>query len=96
MHKPTETKALVRVKEKYQVTLPAEMRAKARLAVGDLLEIGIERSGVITLTPKSLVDRHVAEGLADLKAGRVHGPYKSADEAIAELDQKAARKKTAR
>ena len=90
MHTPSEAKPLVRVKEKFQVTLPNKLRLEAKLAVGDFLEIGIERGGVITLTPKSLVDRHIAEGLADLKAGRVHGPYRSADEAIAALDKKAA------
>jgi bifunctional DNA-binding transcriptional regulator/antitoxin component of YhaV-PrlF toxin-antitoxin module len=90
MHTRSEAKSLVRVKEKFQVTLPTELRLKARLAVGDFLEVGIEPGGVITLTPKSLVDRHIADGLADLKAGRVHGPYRSADEAIAALDKKAA------
>jgi bifunctional DNA-binding transcriptional regulator/antitoxin component of YhaV-PrlF toxin-antitoxin module len=90
MYNAPESKALVRVKEKFQVTLPNELRLKAGLVVGDFLEVGIERGGVITLTPKSLVDRHIAEGLADLKAGRVHGPFRSADEAVAALDKRAA------
>jgi AbrB family looped-hinge helix DNA binding protein len=30
--------ALVKVKEKYQLTLPAEIREKAGVAVGDVLE----------------------------------------------------------
>ena len=90
MHTQPKFKPLVRVKDKFQVTLPNELRIQANLAVGDLLEVGIGRGGVITLTPKSLIDRHVAEGMADLKAGRVHGPYRSAEESVAALDKKAA------
>lgn len=93
MYNSPESKAIVRVKEKFQVTLPNEMRLKAGLAVGDFLEVALARGGIITLTPKSLIDRHIAEGLADLKAGRVHGPFRSADEAIAVLDKRAAAKK---
>ena len=42
---------LVRVKGKYQVTLPLTVREKAGLAVGDLLEAKVEGKK-ITLTPK--------------------------------------------
>lgn len=53
--------------------------------------------GVITLTPKPLIDRHIAEGLADLEAGRVHGLVYSAGAAVAALDKKATvRKKSMR
>ncbi len=93
MYDSSESKDLVRVKEKFQVTLPNKLRLKAGLAVGDFLEVAIARGGVITLTPKSLIDRHIAEGLADMKAGRVHGPFRSADEAISVLDKRAAAKK---
>ena len=96
MDTPPEFKSLVRVKEKFQVTLPNELRRQAKLSVGDFLEIGIDRGGVITLTPKSLIDRHIAEGLADVKAGRMHGPYHSANEAIAALDKRAAAPKKSR
>ena len=80
--------ALVRVKSKYQVTLPVRLRERAGLRVGDLLEAKIER-GRITLTPKSLVDRRVDEGLADIRAGRFIGPFSSAEEAMKALRAKA-------
>jgi hypothetical protein len=48
--------------------------------------------GKITFTPKSLVDRHLAEGLADARAGRTHGPYDSAEAAIEALDVRANRR----
>lgn len=38
--------------------------------------------GRITLGRQSLVDREIAEGLADVKKGRTYGPYDSADEML--------------
>ncbi len=75
---------IVRVKQKYQVTLPAAVRDRAGVAVGDLLEAKIEK-GKITLTPKSLVDRRIAESLEDFKKGRFSGPYASVGEMIRSL-----------
>jgi AbrB family looped-hinge helix DNA binding protein len=47
---------LVKVKEKFQITLPVELREVLHLAVGDLLEATIE-DNVIILKPKVVVDR---------------------------------------
>ena len=79
---------LVRVKEKYQVTLPASVRRKAGLAVGDLLEANVEGKK-ITLTPKSVVDRELALALEDVRKGRVYGPFSSAKEVIQSLHREA-------
>ena len=79
---------LVRVKEKYQVTLPASVRRKAGLAVGDLLEANVEGKK-ITLTPKSVVDRELALALEDIRKGRVYGPFSSAKEVIQSLHREA-------
>ena len=84
---------LVKVKEKYQVTLPASVRQKAGVVVGDLLEAQVQGKK-ITLTPKVAVDRaliekRLAEGLEDLKKGRVYGPFSSAKEAIRSLHREA-------
>ena len=76
---------LVTVKEKFQIVIPQSIRAQVRLDVGDLLEAGFE-NGKITFTPKSVIDRHLAEGLSDLAAGRTHGPFTTAAEAIAALE----------
>lgn len=75
---------LVRVKTKYQVTLPNAVRRQVRVSIGDLLEAKVER-GKITLTPKSLIDREIAEGLQDFRRGRFIGPFKSAKEGILAL-----------
>jgi len=47
--------------------------------------------GKITFTPKTLIDRHLAEGLDDVKHGRTHGPYATADEAVVALEKRARR-----
>ena len=73
--------SLVKVKDKYQVTLPAAAREQLGLEVGDLLEAQVSK-GKITLTPKSVVDREVALGRDDIRRGRTLGPYRSADEAV--------------
>jgi len=69
--------SLVKVKEKYQVTLPPSLRAKAGLAVGDLLEATV-KGKTITLVPKRQVDRELALALEDVKRGRVTGPFRTA------------------
>jgi len=76
--------AIVRVKTKYQVTLPTAVRERAGVNVGDVLEATVEE-GKITLTPKSIVDRGIAEGLEDIRAGRVYGPFNSADDMLKSL-----------
>lgn len=82
------TVPLVKVKEKYQVTLPVSVRRKAGLAVGDLLEANVEGKK-ITLTPKSVVDRELALALEDVRKGRIYGPFSSAKEVIQSLHREA-------
>ena len=81
--------ALVKVKEKYQVTLPVSVRQKAGLAVGDLLEAQVQGKK-ITLTPKvavdrALVEKRLAESFEDYRRGRVYGPFSSAKETVRSL-----------
>ena len=75
---------LVKVKEKFQVTIPTALRKAVRLSVGDLLEAEA-KGNTIVLKPKALVDRGavdaaIQEGLADLKAGRVTPKFSSVEE----------------
>jgi bifunctional DNA-binding transcriptional regulator/antitoxin component of YhaV-PrlF toxin-antitoxin module len=83
---------LVMVKTKYQVVIPLNIRKRVPLEVGDLLEASFE-NGRITLTPKTVIDRRLAEGLEDLAKGRTHGPYSSATEAVAALERRAMKRK---
>ena len=84
--------SIVKVKDKYQVTLPVSVRNEVGIEVGDILEATVEK-GKITLTPKSLVDREIAEGLEDFKKGRTLGPFKTADAAVKALRRTTMRRK---
>jgi AbrB family looped-hinge helix DNA binding protein len=79
---------LVKVKDKYQVTLPASVRERAGVTVGDLLEAEV-RGKKITLTPKALVDKDLKASLlaslAEAKRKGAIGPFKSAKAAIRAL-----------
>ncbi len=48
--------ALVKLKQKGQMTLPAEIRTALSLKEGDLLEVSVE-DGKVSLSPKMVVDR---------------------------------------
>lgn len=78
--------SLVKVKTKSEVTLPSALRERAGLNVGDLLEARFEK-GKITLTPKSLVDSRIEEGLEDIRRGRTYGPFDTADQMIESLQR---------
>lgn len=76
--------SLVKIKTKYQVTLPTELRLQARLNIGDLLDAQV-KAGKIVLSPKSVIDRDIAAGLEDIDSGRFIGPFKNAKSAIRAL-----------
>ena len=75
---------LVKVKEKYQVTLPVSVRQRAGVSVGDLLEAKVHGKK-ITLTPKKAIDRELALALEDIKKGRIYGPFRSVKEMLRSL-----------
>jgi AbrB family looped-hinge helix DNA binding protein len=86
---------VVTVKNKYQVVIPAKVREQVGIHVGDLLEAKAQ-NGKVILTPKSLVDREIAEGLEDLRKGKTYGPFNSAEDMIRALHRttRKARKNT--
>ena len=82
---------LVKVKEKFQITLPAELREALHLAVGDLLEATIQ-DNVIVLKPKVVVDREEAWAKIEQAMARVkdraphpHQSPQEQEEEIAEI-----------
>jgi len=79
--------SLVKV-QKGQVTLPTRLRAQAGVEDGDVLEARLEH-GKIVLIPKSITEQQIAESMEDYRAGRFHGPYTTAKEAMAALQSRA-------
>ena len=45
-------------------------------------------------TPKSLIEKRLAEGLVDIRQGRVHGPFQSVPALLRSLLQTKKNKKT--
>src|ERR1051326_3898581 len=79
---------LVKVKEKFQITLPVELREALHLAVGDLLEATIQ-DNVIILKPKVVVDRvqawaKIEQAMASVK-DRAPDPQQSPQEQEEEI-----------
>ncbi len=76
-----------KVGPKYQVTIPRAVREALRIEAGDLLEVRVAGREVM-LKPKILVDREpdveqaLTEAEAEIKAGRIYGPYAGAAQAI--------------
>jgi bifunctional DNA-binding transcriptional regulator/antitoxin component of YhaV-PrlF toxin-antitoxin module len=101
----------VTVKNKTPLVVPPAVRRQAGLKSGQEIEFKVS-GGVISISPKlptadeeytpeqrRLVDAQLAEGLADVKAGRVHGPFSNHKEFITSLHKEArklSRKKTKR
>lgn len=96
----------VTVKSKTPLVVPSAIRRRAGIRSGDKLEFKVSR-GVITILPKPpaddestpaqrrRIDRGIAKGLEEIGKGRAHGPFGTADEAIAHLKALARRRKTA-
>ena len=93
----------VTLKSKTPLTVPDQVRRRAGLKSGDKVEFKVS-GGVITILPKCptaddeytpeqrrMIDAQLAEGLADIKAGRVQGPFPSYKEFIASLHKEAKR-----
>ena len=88
---------LVKVKQKFQITIPETVRKEIRLQEGDLLEATAKKNTIV-LTPKAVVNRDIeeaiAEGLEDIKKGRVSPAFSSARVAARYLHRQARKLKT--
>lgn len=78
-----------------QVVIPKRIHDALGLMSGDYLEVELRENRVV-FTPKVLVDRVVEprlrEALADIQAGRISGPYKSATSVLRSLKAAKAKK----
>jgi len=91
----------VTVKNKTPLVVPPAIRRQAGLKGGQEIEFKVS-GGVISIHPKiptadgeytpeqrRLIDSQLAEGLADVDARRVHGPYSTHREFTASLHKEA-------
>ena len=85
--------AVVKVGVSRQVAIPKKLHDKLGLAPGDYLQVELEGDRLI-LTPKALVEKRLAEGLEDIRQGRVHGPFKSVPALLRSLHNTNRTKKT--
>ena len=67
-----------------QVVIPKKLYEKLGLVPGDYLEVELQDDRLV-LTPKMLIEKRLAEGLADIRHGRVVGPFKTARSAMRTL-----------
>ncbi|MGB6200941.1 MAG: AbrB/MazE/SpoVT family DNA-binding domain-containing protein [Candidatus Acidiferrales bacterium] len=83
---PKSARSLVAVKigVSRQVVIPKRIHDQLGLAPGDYLEVELEGDRVV-LTPKALIEKRLADGLEDIRAGRVHGPFRSVPALIRSL-----------
>ena len=78
------TQQLVKVRRKFQLALPSSIRRRAGVRVGDLLEARVDGTR-ISLTPMNHVKTELEFALAEVKQGRVKGPFKTANAVIRSL-----------
>jgi len=84
---------ITRVGPKFQVTIPKEVREVLGLRVGDFVQASVGRGRTIIIRRKRLVDfdaaleEDLAAAEADYRAGRLLGPFDTAEETIAALKQ---------
>lgn len=87
----------MQIRQNFQVTLPAEIRKKLHLKIGDLLETEI-KDGRVIIRPQKTIDADQAwfwskkwqeaekEVEADFRAGKVK-KFKNIEDLIKDLDQ---------
>ena len=83
---------LTRVGPKHRIVIPERVRKATGLNIGDFLETKVRGTEII-LRPKVVVDKvfieaRLREGQADIRAGRVAGPFKNHKELIRYLHKK--------
>lgn len=75
-----------------QIAIPKKLHDQLGLSPGDYLEVEVRNNRLI-LTPKTLIEKRLAEGLDDLRRGRTYGPFASAPALIRSLHHEAKKRK---
>ncbi len=77
---------IVKIGADRRVTIPKEIFNELGLKEGEYVEVTVQ-DGMIVLTPKSPLEKDLAEALEDIEKGRVIGPFSDAEEALRALRQ---------
>ncbi|MBI4468323.1 MAG: AbrB/MazE/SpoVT family DNA-binding domain-containing protein [Acidobacteria bacterium] len=77
-----------------QVVIPKKLHDELGLAPGDYLEVALHGHRLV-FTPKTLIEKRLAESIEDIRAGRTHGPFASAKESVRFLHSEAKKRKKA-
>jgi AbrB family looped-hinge helix DNA binding protein len=89
--KEADSMPTVKLGASRQIVIPKKFYDALGLAAGDYLEVEIVEGGKFLVTPKELlnkppdIDARLAEAEADVQAGRVKGPFATAQEAVRTL-----------
>ena len=75
-----------------QIAIPKKLHDQLGLSPGDYLEVEVRNNRLI-LTPETLIEKRLAEGLDDLRRGRTYGPFASAPALIRSLHHEAKKRK---
>jgi AbrB family looped-hinge helix DNA binding protein len=90
--KQYRTAEAVKIGVSRQVVIPKRIHDQLGLVPGDYLQVELEGDRVI-LTPKALIEKRIAEGLEDIRNGRVSGPFKSMSAMVRSLGRSASKTK---
>ncbi len=88
-HTGENTMPLVKVKNKFQITIPTKVRDEVHIKEGDFLEIEAQGETIV-IKPKEIVDRKsvaaaIDEGIKDYKKGRTTRSFSNVKEFKATL-----------
>ncbi len=83
--------AVVKIGVSRQVAIPKKLHDQLGLAPGDYLQMELDGDRLV-LTPQAMIEKRLAEGLADIRKGRVHGPFSSVPELLRSLRKTKRRK----
>jgi AbrB family looped-hinge helix DNA binding protein len=84
--------AAVKIGISRPVAIPKELHDQLGLTPGDYLEIEV-RDNRLVLTPKTLIEKRLAEGLDDLERGRTYAPFSSPSAPMRSLHHEAKQRK---
>ncbi len=84
---------VVKIGVSRQVVIPKKIHDKLGLHPGDYLEVELKGNKLV-LSPKALIEKRLAEGLEDIKKGRVYGPFRSVKAMLRSLHQESKKVKS--